>query len=100
LIEFALTLPMSLKLRGEEGKYAFKRAFEDLRPEEARIDASPESAWSRRGCSATTCAPCRSCRRKPESLLSAWLDQNEVGNRVRDYYSGQGGFSGAQCGAS
>ena len=98
LIEFALTLPSSLKLRDEEGKYVFKRAFEDLWPEEVRGRGKqgfggPEAAWLKRD---DVRAHVDRVVASPESPLGVWLDLDEVGKRVLAYYSEQGGFSSAQ----
>ncbi|NQT20468.1 MAG: asparagine synthetase B, partial [Planctomycetes bacterium] len=52
LVEFALTIPARLKLRGARGKYVLKRAFSDLLPPEILVRDKmgfgvPISSWFR-----------------------------------------------------
>lgn len=53
LVEFAVSLPMDLKLRGEQRKYLLKKAFEDVLPRESihrrkQGFAVPVGAWLRK----------------------------------------------------
>jgi asparagine synthase (glutamine-hydrolysing) len=98
LIEFALTLPMSLKLRGQEGKYIFKRAFSELWPEAVRGRAKhgfggPEAAWLRRN-------DVRSIVERvvtgPDSPLGNWFNLDEIRGRTQSHYLSRTGFSSSQ----
>jgi asparagine synthase (glutamine-hydrolysing) len=98
LIEYALTLPTSLKLRGEDGKYVFKRAFFDLWPVATRSKGKhgfggPEAAWLRRD-------DVRSIVERvvtsSDSPLGNWFDLDEIRGRARSHYSSRTGFSSSQ----
>jgi asparagine synthase (glutamine-hydrolysing) len=98
LITFALKLPTSLKLNGNEGKYIFKRAFTDLWPEEIKRRrkhgfGAPEAAWLRRD---DVRAIVERVVTGANSPLGDWFDLQEVRSRVKPHYSEQRGFSSAQ----
>jgi asparagine synthase (glutamine-hydrolysing) len=98
LIEYALSLPMSLKLRGEEGKYVFKRAFFDLWPETTRTKGKhgfggPEAAWLRRD---DVRSIVEQVVTSSDSPLGSWFDLDEIRSRARSHYSSRTGFSSSQ----
>jgi asparagine synthase (glutamine-hydrolysing) len=98
LIEFALALPMALKLRGDEGKYVFRRAFLDLWPETTRTKTKhgfggPETAWLRRE---DVRALVDRVVTGPASPLASWFDLDRIRGRAGAHYSAREGFSSAQ----
>lgn len=98
LIEFALTLPTSLKLRGEEGKYIFRRAFETSWPEAVRGKpkhgfGAPHAAWLRRDDVRSIVDRVLTAADSP---LARWLRLDEVRARTRSHYASGTGFSASQ----
>jgi len=90
VVEFALALPVSLKLAGDEGKYIFRKAFSALWPPAVRQRGKmgfgvPEAAWLERS----------DVRDLAEAYLvdgnapvQRWMDGAEIRRRVRNYYAG------------
>jgi asparagine synthase (glutamine-hydrolysing) len=98
LIEFALSLPASLKLRGDAGKYVFKKAFESSWPEAVKTKAKhgfggPEAAWLRR---ADVRPMVERVVSGADSPLSRWFCMDELRARTLAHYESQSGFTPSQ----
>ena len=98
MVEFALKLSVSLKIKDDKGKHAFRRAFADLWPESVKNRAKqgfggPEAVWLRRDDVRPLVDRVLLTSGSP---LGIWFDLKEVGSRVRSHYSSQQGFSSTQ----
>lgn len=98
LIELALSLPASLKLRGDAGKYVFRKAFEASWPEAVRAKAkhgfgAPEVAWLRR---ADVRPMVERVVESEASPLARWFSMDELRARTRAHYESSSGFTPSQ----
>jgi asparagine synthase (glutamine-hydrolysing) len=103
VVEFALSLPLRLKLSGHSGKYLFRKAFASLWPEPVRHRkklgfGTPEQKWLARD---DVKQLVRDGLCAADAPLGPWMRRAELQRRVDNYYRGihqslDGGLSSNQ----
>ncbi len=89
LVEFAASIPDNLKLRGSEGKYIFKKAVEDVLPNNIIYRRkmgfpTPLKAWLRD----ESARPLFDLLRDPSGVLAPYIDRDRLNELLNLHLSG------------
>ncbi|MBR0551927.1 XrtA/PEP-CTERM system amidotransferase [Stakelama marina] len=87
-VEFAATLPVSMRLRGGEGKWLMKKAMEPWLPKDVLYRpkmgfVTPVSAWFRKALAGEAMALAQS------PMLTAWFDRKAIERIATDHKAGR-----------
>jgi asparagine synthase (glutamine-hydrolysing) len=90
LVEWIATLPSSLKLRGQEGKYIFKKALEPMLPHDVLYRpkmgfAVPLARWLRGPLREAT----RNALQQGAIAQTGWFDADAIGTLLDQHERGQ-----------